>query len=123
MNKDDFAKALISASDTRARLFLLEGNSEILQVDIIYTLKELADQLERDDARQALEIGHIAEEVAEYINNDEARAVALWTEQTRRIFLPTWKMPIILTIKLRSSFRQLVNYWKPLVPASDISRY
>jgi tetratricopeptide (TPR) repeat protein len=80
MNKNDFVEALISASDVRARLFLLEGNSEILDVDIVYVLKERADQLERDDARRSLEVGKITEEVAEHLASDEARALALWAQ-------------------------------------------
>jgi len=87
MNKNDFVEALISASDARARLFLLEGNSEILQVDLVYALKDRADNLERDDARRALEIGQLAEEIAEHIDNNEARAVALWTQANAQDFL------------------------------------
>jgi tetratricopeptide (TPR) repeat protein len=80
MNKNELVEALLSASDVRARLFLLKGNPEILQVDIVYALKEQADKLERDDARQSLTIGLIAEEVAEQLASDEARALALWAQ-------------------------------------------
>jgi len=87
MNKNEFVEALLSASDTRARLFLLKGNPEILQVDIVYELKERADQLEQDDARQALALGLIADEVADQMANDEARALANWIQANAHDFL------------------------------------
>jgi hypothetical protein len=79
--------ALLSAPDTKARRFLLEGNSELLSVELIYALKARADGLERDDARKALEIGRAAEEAAEFIPGKEAKAVSLWTQANALDFL------------------------------------
>ena len=53
---------------------------EFLQIGTVYALKEIANRSERDDPRQTLTIGLIAEEVAERLDNDEARAVALWAQ-------------------------------------------
>ncbi|HET9912932.1 MAG TPA: CHAT domain-containing protein [Anaerolineales bacterium] len=80
MTRDEFIEALLSAPHTEARLFLTEGNAEHMQINIVYALKERADQSERDDARQAFQIGQIAAEVAEHLADDEARAVALWIQ-------------------------------------------
>jgi tetratricopeptide (TPR) repeat protein len=80
MNKNELIEALLTASDVQARLFLLKGNPDIAHIDIVYALKEQADKLERDDARRALEIGQIAGEAAEYIDDNEARALALWAQ-------------------------------------------
>jgi CHAT domain-containing protein/tetratricopeptide (TPR) repeat protein len=87
MTKDEFIEMLISAPDTEARRFLMEGNSEWLQIETVYALKEWADKLEQDDARRALEIGQIAEEVAEFLAEDEARGVALWTQANAQDYL------------------------------------
>lgn len=78
MTRDEFTEALISAPHIEARRFLLGENPEWLQIDTVYALKARADQLERDDARQALHIGQVAEEIAERLAADEARAVASW---------------------------------------------
>ncbi len=87
MTRDEFIEALISAPDTEARRFLLGENSEWIQTSTVYALKECADRLERDDARQALHIGQIAGEVAEDLANEEARAVALWIQANAQDFL------------------------------------
>jgi len=87
MTKDEFIEALISAPDAEARRFLLDGNPEFLHVDTVSVLKERADQLEQDDARQALALGLLAEEIAEQLASDEARALALWTQANAYDFL------------------------------------
>lgn len=87
MTRDELIEALISAPDTEARSFLLGGNAELVQTSTVYALKERADRLERDDARKALHIGQIAEELAEHLADDEARAVASWTKANAQDFL------------------------------------
>jgi tetratricopeptide (TPR) repeat protein len=87
MTKDELLTALISAPDPDARRLLMGRSAEVLSVDIVYALKEQADQLEQDDARQALTIGVVAGEVAEQLKMDEARAVALWTQANAHDFL------------------------------------
>ncbi len=87
MTREEFVEALITAPDTEARRFLLGANSEWVRLDTVYELKKQADKLERDDARRALNIGQIAEEVAEYLGEAEARAVALWTQANAQDFL------------------------------------
>src|SRR5258706_12407843 len=80
MTSDEFIEALLSAPDVQARLILMDEHYEFVQTDTVYAFKERADRLERDDARQALSIGLVAEEMAERLSNDEARALALWTQ-------------------------------------------
>ncbi len=58
----------------------MDANLEFLQVSTVYALKERADRVERDDPRQTLNIGLIAEELAERLSNDDARALALWAQ-------------------------------------------
>src|ERR1044072_3328607 len=87
MTRDDFLDALISAPDDEARRFLMEGRSEFLQIEAVYALKERADRMEQDDARQALEIGQIAEEIAESLGEAEAKGVALWTQANAQDYL------------------------------------
>jgi CHAT domain-containing protein len=87
MTRDEFIETLISAPDSEARSFLLGENSEFVQTNTVYALKERADRLERDDPRQALNIGRIAEEIAEQIADDEAKAVALWIQANAQDFL------------------------------------
>ncbi|MGB8980797.1 MAG: CHAT domain-containing protein [Anaerolineales bacterium] len=80
MTREEFIEALISAPEPEARRFLMSQHPEWLQTDSVYALKARADQLERDDARQALNVGLIAGEVAEYLADDESRAVASWIQ-------------------------------------------
>jgi CHAT domain-containing protein len=80
MTRDEFVEALLTAPESEARLFLIGGNAEYVQTSTVYALKERADQAERDDARQAFRIGQIAEQLADHLADDEARAVALWIQ-------------------------------------------
>jgi tetratricopeptide (TPR) repeat protein len=80
MTGDEFVEVLISAPDPPARRALLQEHAAFLQVDIVRALKERAKLLQGDDARQALVMGQIAEELADAMADDEARAVALWTQ-------------------------------------------
>ncbi|MGC1377858.1 MAG: CHAT domain-containing protein [Anaerolineales bacterium] len=73
-------EALLSAPDAQARSTLMDEHCELLQVSTVYALKERADHLERDDPRQTLNIGLVAEELAERLASDEARALALWAQ-------------------------------------------
>jgi tetratricopeptide (TPR) repeat protein len=87
MNKEEFAGALISAPDASARCSLIDDHPQFMQLDLVQALKDQADQLEQDDARQALAIGLIAGEIAEQLNQDEARAWAMWTQANAHDFL------------------------------------
>ncbi len=87
MTREEFVGALISTPDSTARCSLLEDHPQFLQLDLVQALKEQADQLEQDDARQALAIGLIAGEIAEQLNLDEARALAMWTQANAHDFL------------------------------------
>lgn len=87
MSSDEFIEALCSASDAQARRILLDAHPDLMQINTISALKERADHLEQDDARQALAIGLIAEEVAEVLSSDEARALAFWTQANAYDFL------------------------------------
>lgn len=80
MTKEEFIRALYSAPDAQARRLLMDEHSEFVQVATVYTLKEQADLLERDDAHQALAIGLAAGEMADRLSSDEARALALWVQ-------------------------------------------
>lgn len=87
MTKEEFLAALIAAPDSKARHFLLAENTEFLNLDLVSSLKQHADQLEQDDARQALAIGMIAEEIADQLSMDEAHALAFWTQANAYDFL------------------------------------
>jgi tetratricopeptide (TPR) repeat protein len=87
MTREEFVAAVISAPDAPARCSLLDAHPEFLQLDLVQALKEQADQFEQDDARQALAIGLIAGEIAEQLNLDEARALAMWTQANAHDFL------------------------------------
>ncbi len=82
MANDEFIEALLSAPDAQARRVLMDEQHEFLKLETVYALKERADRLERDDPRQTLRIGMLAEEVVERLTNnlDEARALALWAQ-------------------------------------------
>lgn len=80
MTDDEFIQALCSAPDVQARKALADGHPEFLDLKTVYALKDRADVLERDDARQALAVGMIAEEMAELLSSDEARALACWIQ-------------------------------------------
>lgn len=80
MSRDKFIETILSAPDLRARTVLIESHPEFLNLDIVYALKEYADRSERDDARQALTIGQIGAEIAEQLDQDEARALAQWIQ-------------------------------------------
>jgi tetratricopeptide (TPR) repeat protein len=87
MIKEEFLEVLIAAPDSAARHSLIAGNAELLQIDTVHSLKTRADQLEQDDARQALAMGLIAEEIAEQLAMDEARALAFWIQANAHDFL------------------------------------
>jgi CHAT domain-containing protein/tetratricopeptide (TPR) repeat protein len=87
MTKDEFLDALIAAPDFEARRFLLAENTAFLNIDLISSLKQRADGLEQDDARNALAIGLIAEEIADQFPMDEAHALAFWTQANAYDFL------------------------------------
>jgi tetratricopeptide (TPR) repeat protein len=87
MNKEEFITALIAAPDGETRCLLIGENSASISIETVQALKERADQLEQDDARQALAIGLVAEEVAEHLKIDEARALAFWTQANAHDFL------------------------------------
>lgn len=80
MSRDEFIDALLTAPDTEARRFLMGGNSEHMQTSTIYALKQRADRVERDDPRQALTLGRIAEELADALADDETKGIALWIQ-------------------------------------------
>lgn len=80
MSRDKFIENILSAPDLRARTVLIESHPEFLNLDTVYALKEYADRSERDDARQALTIGQIGAEIAEQLDQDEARALAQWIQ-------------------------------------------
>jgi hypothetical protein len=116
MTRDEFLEALLSAPDIEARLFLIGENSEHVQTSTVYVLKERADQSERDDARKALQIGQIAEEVAEHLADDEARAVALWIQANAQDLLAELESAPVLR-SFCPALRQPGNRWNPHVPA------
>jgi len=87
MTREEFVEALLSAPEPKARRFLMGEHPEWFQTDSVYVLKARADQAERDDARRALEIGQIAEELAEQLVDDEAKAVAQWIQANAQDFL------------------------------------
>jgi len=80
MTNDQLIEALLSAPDALARSVLMDKYNDFLQVSTVYALKERANLLERDDPRQTLSIGLVAEELAERLASDEARALALWAQ-------------------------------------------
>jgi tetratricopeptide (TPR) repeat protein len=87
MTKDEFLEELFSTPDAQARRILIDENSEFLQLNTIHALKERADRMERDDAHQALALGLVAEEMAELLSNNEARALAQWIQANAHDFL------------------------------------
>lgn len=80
MTENEFIEALLTAPDAQARSALMDEQDQFLQVSTVYALKERANRFERDDPRQTLKIGLIAEEIAERLSNDEARALAIWAQ-------------------------------------------
>ncbi len=87
MTNEEFIEGLAAAPNAEARHDLLNRYQEFLQLNTIYALKERADRLKHDDANRALNVGLAAEEAAEVLSSDEARAVALWTKATAYRFL------------------------------------
>lgn len=87
MIDNEFIDLLCSAPDAPARRNLLELHASFVNEGIVSALKERADRLEQDDARQALAIGLIEEEIAEVLASDEAHALAFWTQANAYDFL------------------------------------
>jgi tetratricopeptide (TPR) repeat protein len=80
MTNNELIEALLFAPDAQARSALMDEYHGLLQVSTVYALKERADRVERDDPRQTLNIGLIAQELAEHLESNEARALALWAQ-------------------------------------------
>ncbi|HLF25877.1 MAG TPA: CHAT domain-containing tetratricopeptide repeat protein [Anaerolineae bacterium] len=91
MTSDEFIVVLSAASDAQARQALLAAHPEHFCLDTVRALKSRADWAERDDARQALMIGRIAEELAESLDSDEARGYALWAQANAHDFLAEYE--------------------------------
>jgi CHAT domain-containing protein len=80
MTLDNLIAALLAAPDVSARRALLDSRPESINLAFVQKLKEAADEVERDDGRQALSLGIIGEEIAEQLNDPAARALALWAQ-------------------------------------------
>src|SRR5512143_4079958 len=82
MTSDEFIEALLSAPDAPTRHALMDEPCPFLKLETVYNLKTRADRLEREDLRQTLKVGLVAEEIAARLpdHGDEARALALWAQ-------------------------------------------
>ena len=80
MINDQAAAELFSIPDAQERQAWLAVHPEHFSLETIRALKTLADRAERDDARQALQIGQIAEEVADALQDDAGRGLAVWAQ-------------------------------------------
>jgi CHAT domain-containing protein/tetratricopeptide (TPR) repeat protein len=87
MVKEEFLETLVAATDAESWRTLIKDNPEVVHIDVVHALKERADQFEQDDARQALTLGLIAEEIADQLGMDEARALACWIQANAHDFL------------------------------------
>lgn len=77
-SSESLMERLLAAPDADARRRLLAGQPESIRYGIVRALKNRVDEVERDDARQALAIACIAEEAAETVTDPAARALGVW---------------------------------------------
>jgi tetratricopeptide (TPR) repeat protein len=91
MVSDEFIEALLIADSARLRRELLDAHPEHFCLDTVKALKTRADRAHRDDPRQALAIGQLAEEIAHALHDDEARGLALWTQANAHNFLADYE--------------------------------
>ncbi|HSD85460.1 MAG TPA: CHAT domain-containing tetratricopeptide repeat protein, partial [Anaerolineae bacterium] len=94
MTDDDPALALLSIPNARERQTWLVAHPEHFCLDTVRALKVRADWVERDDARQALQIGQTAEEVAEALDDDEARGLAVWAQANAHELLAEYESSV-----------------------------
>jgi CHAT domain-containing protein/tetratricopeptide (TPR) repeat protein len=80
MTNDGWLTAFLSLSSAQERQAWLVAHPEHFCLETIRVLKAEADRVERDDARRALRVAQIAEEVADTLDNNEGRGVALWAQ-------------------------------------------
>lgn len=94
MTDDDPALVLLSIPNAQERQAWLVAHPEHFCLDTVRALKARADWVERDDARQALHIGQTAEEVAEALDDDEARALAVWAQANAHELLAEYESSV-----------------------------
>lgn len=75
---ESLVEAVVNARDSAARRALLEDQPQDVRRTLVWALKDRADRLERDDARQALAVACIAGEVADLGADPASRAAAIW---------------------------------------------
>ncbi|CAG0935322.1 hypothetical protein TFLX_04155 [Thermoflexales bacterium] len=94
MPDDDPTFTLLSIPNAQERLAWLVAHPEHFCLETVRALKARADWVERDDARQALHIGQLAEEVAEALDDDEARGLAVWTQANAHELLAEYESSV-----------------------------
>ena len=86
-DSEPLMERLLAAPDADARRRVLAGQPESLRHEIVRALKNRVDEVERDDARQALAIALVAEEVAGTVTDSAARALAVWGQANAHALL------------------------------------
>src|SRR5512143_53222 len=94
MTDDELVAAVVSLPDAQERQAWLAAQPEHFCLATVRALKTRADWVERDDARQALYIGQLAEEVAEALDDDEARGLAVWVQANAHELLAEYESSV-----------------------------
>jgi CHAT domain-containing protein len=94
MTSDEFVTGLLSASNAQERQKLIAAHPEHLCLDTVRALKSRADWVERDDARQALLIGQLAEELAQSIGQTAAHGYAAWIRANAHSLLGAYDVAV-----------------------------
>jgi len=94
MTDDELVAALLPLPDAQERQAWLAAHPEHFCLATVRALKARADWVERDDARQALRIAQVAEEIANALNDDEARGLAVWAQANAHELLAEYEQAV-----------------------------
>jgi CHAT domain-containing protein/tetratricopeptide (TPR) repeat protein len=96
MTEDEATMALLSLPTAQDRQAWLAAHPEHCCLSTVRALKAHADWVERDDARQALRVAQVAEEIANALSDDEARGLAVWAQANAHELLAEYEPAIAL---------------------------
>lgn len=109
MENDALLESLLNAPDAAQRRGVLRAASRETLFTLLAALKERADAVKRADPHQALSIGDVAGEIAATLNDDLARACALWIQASAYYLMGEYKTAVLHYEKAIALFRAQGN--------------
>ena len=94
MTDDELVAVLLSLPNAQDRQAWLAAHPEHFCMATVRVFKARADWVERDDAHQALRIAQVAEDIADALDDDEARGLAIWAQANAHELLAEYEQAV-----------------------------